>query len=92
MSKDLTTTKMGKDFCPHCNYELDAASSIEGEIVPVPGDVSICINCGEFLEFASDMALTEITRETLNDLTEDQLSQLMRIKEFILKRGPLKEI
>lgn len=86
-------TKMGKDFCPVCNYTCDTASTIEGEHTPPnPGDVSICLNCGEWLEYASDMALIKMRQETISELDPEQLRQLHQGKKHILQRGPIKKL
>jgi hypothetical protein len=43
--------------CPCCDYKIDAASNAKGGgKSPVPGDLSICINCGTLLMFKDDLS------------------------------------
>ena len=44
--------------CPKCDKTLDAATAVDGSGArPRPGDLSLCIACGEILTFADDMAV-----------------------------------
>lgn len=45
------TTRTPATLCPHCGYAMDAASSMQGEAVPDPGDWSICLRCAGVLQF-----------------------------------------
>lgn len=84
------TTKMGKDFCPACNYECDSASDVKGEPnIPKPHDVSICLNCGEWLEFADDMALIKMTDATKKELTKEDIRMLQGAGRYIRNRGSI---
>lgn len=89
MSEDYT--KMGKDNCPACNYLCDSASVANGKHqVPLPGDLSVCLNCGEWLEFSSDMALIKMPERTMKNLGKENLKILTIATTGIKKRGPLK--
>ena len=91
MKEELDHTKMGKDHCPACNYESDSASVVSGQHqVPVPGDVSMCLNCGEWLEFASDMALIPMQEKTRRELDNEVLEILRNGTDYIKKRGLIK--
>lgn len=84
-------TPMGDDFCPTCNYKIEVATTAVGEhVVPNPHDVSICLNCGEWLEYSDDMALIILTEKTRKELDKEQLVILRRGTEFIKKRGFIK--
>ena len=92
MEKEIDHTKMGDDYCPTCNYKIDCASVATGEHeVPNPHDVSICLSCGEFLEYADDMALIKITEKTTKELTLEQLVTMRRASDYIKKRGVIKK-
>ena len=85
-------TKMGKDHCPACNYQCDSASAVDGKHKPpVPGDYSLCLNCGEWLEFSSDMALIIIPEKTKRLLDEDNRIILTDGAAYIKKRGPIRK-
>ena len=40
--------------CPYCGYSLSAASNPLDQI-PLPGDLTMCANCRNLLEFDEDM-------------------------------------
>ncbi len=91
MSEKLDHTKMGKDNCPTCNYELDCATKATGEHeTPMPHDVSICSNCGEHLEYADDMALILLTDKTKSELSDRDLFVMNKATNFIKSRGLIK--
>ncbi len=74
-------TKLGEDHCPSCKKLLDAATSLEEGAVPNPGDISVCIYCGEFLLYGDDMAL-EILPKVIWDQLETELKiQLIGIRK-----------
>jgi hypothetical protein len=56
-------------FCPHCNYELTAATPHDGgPDKPRPGDWSVCFSCGGLLRFDGCLrsvagSATELARE-----------------------------
>ena len=44
--------------CPSCGYQFDSATALENpDAKPKPGDLSICLNCGEWLTFADDLTV-----------------------------------
>ena len=43
-------------LCPHCGYELDAASpTSHPDTAPSPGDFSVCACCAAVLRFGEDL-------------------------------------
>lgn len=48
-------TRTPESKCPVCGHILDAATSINGEFEPRPGDVTLCVQCGEILIFNKDL-------------------------------------
>jgi transcription initiation factor IIE alpha subunit len=82
--------KMGTDYCPNCNYQIDCASAVEGNEAPNPHDVSICINCGEWLEYSDDMALIRITERAIKELSDKDLFIMKEAQAHIRKRGIIK--
>ena len=87
MEKEKDYTYMGKDYCPTCNYTIDCASAVEGNHIPMPHDFSVCLNCGEWLEFSDDMALIIMPIKTKNDLSKENLKQLTLATKYIKERG-----
>jgi hypothetical protein len=73
------------DRCPICAYEFDAASGMTHDARPKPGDVSLCIKCGEVLEFASDMRVRQASLETMLSLPDDAKAQVDKMQKIIRK-------
>jgi hypothetical protein len=77
-------THMGRDYCPHCNNPVDVATSYEDTTsIPVPGDVSVCYHCTEFLIYESDMALGLLSRDEFYNLDEETQKILVGARQAI---------
>jgi len=75
--------KMGDDNCPYCGYEINRATGVQGHYVPVPKDLSICINCTGIMQYGEDMALQEFPKVLQEGLSEEQLDELDLAIELI---------
>lgn len=75
--------------CPHCQYEMDACTSVDGDAVPKEGDISVCLNCGSFLEFNHELGLDLYPDSNLLDLPDEMRLQLTRARMLITERGPV---
>lgn len=66
MTKELET------ICPYCSKinELHEQRDASGE--PAPGDISMCISCGNFAMFGDDMSLHKLTDAQKNDLRHNR--------------------
>lgn len=42
--------------CPHCGYGLDAASGVDHDVNPTPGDYAHCISCGQWSVFTEGLS------------------------------------
>lgn len=57
---------MNKNFvrentCPFCSHKTDSAFNEENEnIKPNPGDIALCLMCGEVSEFDHNMILIKV--------------------------------
>lgn len=52
-----------ENTCPTCGYVTDMAGMADGSpTMPEGGDISICIKCGEILQFDRNMKLHKIKR------------------------------
>jgi hypothetical protein len=69
--------------CPNCGYKLDAVGNFEGDSAPKPGDASMCINCGELLEFDKDMLCIPMSDGLRDELEPAQLAQMLVIQDRI---------
>lgn len=52
--------------CPQCNTRLSASTNADGATEsPKPGDISICAQCLELLEYQTDMTFASVDVTTL---------------------------
>lgn len=59
--------------CPFCLKLLDHFHHPKEGAEPAPGSASVCMHCGEFLEFDDNMKLKAITPETLARISAYEL-------------------
>jgi ribosomal protein L37E len=79
-----------KSTCPVCGYETDAATRAAGEeSQPVPGDLSLCMKCGEVGAFKEDMTIRPATLTDLGTLGKRESRLLTRAQALIRKKRPL---
>jgi hypothetical protein len=57
----MKETILSGSTCPSCGDILDAATSVEGDARPEPGDLTICFRCGHLMAFGKGLALRELT-------------------------------
>ena len=60
-----------KNSCLYCNHKLDGATQVNGNHQPKPGDVSICIACGNVSIFKEDMTLRKPSPEEEAEMQND---------------------
>lgn len=72
-------------YCPDCDYgPMDCASNLFGRNAqPKPGDVSICANCGAFLEFDDELQLRTLPLAKLRALPKDQRALMHRTRRVL---------
>lgn len=65
--KKLRATITPKCKCPVCFYETDRMSCItDDNKIPEPGDLNICIRCGNFCIILEDLTYRQATADELN--------------------------
>ena len=78
------STEVAPSQCPGCKRTLYVASSFQANAIPKPGDPTVCLYCGEILEFRADMQLKPISRELRRKLARrqpeiyDQMMEMQR--------------
>ena len=84
----MKTTRIPESNCPTCNHKLNAVSDCINQNVPKPGDISMCIKCGQMLEFSDDLTQIHIKPKTLEELKKDPETWAIIVKyqETINKR------
>lgn len=79
------TKKLRKRHCPNCNHQLDAATALSGEDVkPKKGDITICINCAEILQFDKNIRPVKLTGMTLDALPADVFQQVAKARSTLI--------
>lgn len=69
------------DRCPTCNYELDAAENLDDpNLLPKCGDITVCINCAEILEYNDNMKLK---KANVKNISQEQFYEVVRIVRAI---------
>jgi hypothetical protein len=73
--------------CPHCQHKLDSAYSPSNpQAKPRPGDLTVCINCQEFLQFDNDLKVIKVTDELRAKIEQESpgtYKELQRIRMAI---------
>lgn len=71
-------------WCPDCGYgPIDAATGLDKGHQPSPGDVSLCIKCGAFLQFDHTMHLVVLTAKEMRQLPEDIRARMHQARRVI---------
>jgi hypothetical protein len=68
---DLRTTRIIASPCPSCGKIMDAATSCEGH-VPNPKSFTVCVECGQILQFDQDLRLVNADEADLMTLALEQ--------------------
>lgn len=64
----MKSTTLPQDKCPVCKTDLDMASPVDGESVPGPNDLTVCIQCGAWNKYNEDMKITTLTQEERDNM------------------------
>lgn len=73
-------------FCPYCFRLLDAASNVEGEGAPQPGDFTLCIECSSVLRFDEEMNLVMSSWDDIPLILRASFAQLKMAIEEVKKK------
>jgi transcription initiation factor IIE alpha subunit len=80
----MTTTLTPENFCPACSERLSAATGIKEDTVPKPGDISICVHCGEYLVFDDNLRSQSMSQEEFSSLDDEQKFQISMARFMIM--------
>jgi hypothetical protein len=82
--------------CPTCGYEMDGTARIRdrddkvmGDLPPEVGDITLCVNCGEVLEFTEGLKLQLASLNTLVKLSEKQ-HWAIEVAQKLIRKGDRK--
>jgi hypothetical protein len=68
------------NLCPNCGKELDAATGIDPNARPKPGDFSVCLGCGHLMAFGNDLRLRPLTAVEVIEVAGNP--QLLAAQDF----------
>jgi hypothetical protein len=74
----MQSTDLPADRCPLCGAVIDAASCLQDDAHPTPGDLTICLRCQGLLIFTEDMHHRVLTNREYLALPADQRALLAR--------------
>ncbi len=83
---------MPPEACPGCGYVMDRACNPLGDRTPRPGDVTMCIACGDILRIGPGLSLLAMTplEEIVVRMEHPELARIERAREQVIrKRGRL---
>jgi hypothetical protein len=81
-----TATRIPPSPCPWCDYRADAATPIEGEGTPGPGDFALCLKCGSVNQYDPSMELQKVSDpEVRKQLSAEQYTQLHKARRVLLQ-------
>lgn len=72
--------------CPSCLSPLNAAGHKADQPGPSPGDAAICMSCGSFLMFETDLKVRLMTEAEVMELPDDARNELVRTRRKIESR------
>ena len=86
MTIPANTTRLEPCPCPHCGTVLNAATAAEESGgSPSPGDVTLCVECGEWCLFDDELKLKKPSDDILVEIGSDPVLRQMRMSWLKMK-------
>jgi hypothetical protein len=78
-------------FCPTCGYRANAATNINDKQTNPPscGDISVCLKCGEILQFDAQLKLQPASLTNLLQISKEDGIRVARAQRIIRAQRPL---
>jgi hypothetical protein len=76
-------------LCLKCGYATDMASNVSSKGKPQPGDYTLCLNCGQLMQFNDKLYPVMLGDGKVAELTDQQRRIVEATKAFIRRRGPI---
>lgn len=68
MADEPPDYQIAPDKCPHCGHLVDGMTAVEkGASAPKPGDIGMCIACGEFMVVSVTKRFRAMTQAEWDD-------------------------
>lgn len=79
---------MNDPTCPSCERPLRMHEAADGSgDQPKPGDVTVCLYCGEVLRFDGGLQLAAVSLDAVDDLTELERETVTEVRAFVRMRN-----
>lgn len=86
----MVDTAIADCLCPYCGYKMDTSKgAMDDTARPEPGDISVCLSCGEAGIFNEAMAMRQMTEAERASIPKEQRLLLAKSKLYCVLRGPL---
>ena len=80
------------DLCPHCGYSTNRTSPLTGARGPKPQDFTICLNCGEFLQFDDNLRMVKTTDADMEAaINPTHMMMVRKAQNWIKARGKIEK-
>lgn len=68
--------------CPYCHEKIDCSTGVLKDMPPSPGDISICLYCGEPSKFDDQLQMVKLESSELADVMSDPVvrTSMLHIK------------
>lgn len=84
----MRDTLLPKSPCPNCGKVLDTATHPTEDVSPTPGDLTMCIQCGEFFSFGAGLELRPLDEDTIAQCDLIKIQRLRRAWNAMRKKFP----
>jgi hypothetical protein len=81
--------RVAKTHCPVCRYHVSVTTGLGHDEKPIPGDVTLCINCASVLVFTDNLAVREPSLVELESLTPEQHHDISLFRNILKREAPM---
>src|SRR5215831_2823389 len=74
------TLNIPESPCPGCGVRVRPMGGINQDCAPVPGDVAVCLNCGDLITFDKKLKIQQAGLKRLMTLSAVQLKVLTALQ------------
>ena len=82
MAKRGRNTVVPTSFCPYCLKKLNRAGHMNRQFRPRPGDFSVCIDCGNILQFDADLRVIKPALSVVEQAFRDDPAFEREVRSF----------
>jgi len=79
----MTAHRLPESECPSCGYRVDAASGISTDEAPKPGDVTLCMKCGQVMQFTATLGVRGVQPASIPGIDRATMRNIRRAQRAI---------